>query len=427
MKTQVNTKNQPDGFIIHPAADLFPVMSEDEFEEFKEDIRQHGQQVPILIQDGKLIDGRHRYRACCELGIEPKIEEVPDSESIERLVISLNQHRRHLTDSQRAMIAARLANVALGGNQHSGGVSQGQAAADLNVSVPSVRRAKAVLSRGTAELIRAVESGTVDVTNAAMIADFDQETQRTVLNSISDKEILTRAKAIRKAANDERRIQRIADIEAKRANNKPLDPSKGPYSVIYADPPWDYLEEVAVGYPLMPLEKICALPVKELAAEDAVLFLWCSASLMQQALDVIKAWGFTCKTQAIWDKGSAGQGVYFRIQHEVLMIATRGKLPEVPDSARPPSVFTYPRGEHSRKPVYGYQMIEQMYPELNKIELFCRGNPRAGWAGWGNECGNGEIVQSGVETVVDVEAMSEAANDNGTPRRRGRPRKDHRA
>jgi N6-adenosine-specific RNA methylase IME4/ParB-like chromosome segregation protein Spo0J len=418
----------PDGFMIHPAADLFPVMKDAEFEAFKEDIRQNGQQIPILVQHGQLIDGRHRYRACRELGIAPKIEEISDGESIERLIISLNQHRRHLSDGQRAMIAARLANIQVGGNQHTGGVSQKQAADDLKVSVASVQRAKAVLNTGTDELIQAVDAGTLDVSNAAKIADLDQATQRAILDAVADKEILAKAKLLRKAANDERRAKRIDAIEAKRANNQPLDPAKGPYSVIYADPPWDYMGEVAVGYPTMTMEEICAMPVDELAAEDAVLFLWCSASLMQEALDVIKAWGFTYKTQAIWDKQHPGQGVYFRIQHEVLMIATRGTLPEVQDTARAASVFKFPRGEHSRKPVYGYELIEKMYPELNKIELFCRGVPHAGWSGWGNECITDEVMQDGVETVFDTDSMHDAANDDHAPQvsqapRRGRPRK----
>jgi N6-adenosine-specific RNA methylase IME4 len=241
--------------------------------------------------------------------------------------------------------------------------------------------------------------------------------------SVIDADILKQAKAIRQVLTDERRKQRLADIEAKRANNKPLDPTMGQYSVILADPPWDYMGEMAVGYPTMTLDEICAMPISDLATEDAVLFLWCSASLMQEALDVIKAWGFTFKTQAIWNKVHAGMGSYFRIQHEHLMIATRGNVPEVPYGARMPSVFEEPRREHSRKPDCVYEMIEAMYGELDKIELFCR-TPRNGWTVWGNECGNGEIMQAGFEVVVDTNAMPEPANDGGDPpRRRGRPRK----
>lgn len=77
--------------------------------------------------------------------------------------------------------------------------------------------------------------------------------------------------------------------------------------------------------------------------------------------------------------------------HEVLMIATRGKVPEVPYEARPGSVFKYPRTSHSSKPLELYEVIDSMYPELKKIELFCRGEPAQGWSGWGNECINNNI------------------------------------
>lgn len=403
MNTPIETTTLGGGFAIHPAANLFPAMNDAEFEEFKEDIRQNGQQVPILVQNGQLIDGRHRYRACCELGIEPKMEEVPVEQSIERLVISLNQHRRHLIESQRAMIAARLANISLGGNQHTGGLSQQQAADDLDVSVPSVQRAKSVLARGTDELIQAVDAGKVDVSNGADLAKLPHPSQRKVMSDV-EKGILKEAKEIRKAIAAERREQCLEALAVKRANSKPLDPTKGPFSVIYADPPWDYIREEQLGYTTMTLEAICEMPVNELAAEDAVLFLWCSASLPQEALDVIKAWGFTFKTQAIWDKVNPGMGSYFRIQHEHLMIATRGNIPEVPGTVRFAAVFTEKRREHSRKPDCAYEMIEAMYPELNKIELFCRGEPRTGWAGWGNECGNGEIVQAGIGIDHNLDA-----------------------
>jgi N6-adenosine-specific RNA methylase IME4 len=136
----------------------------------------------------------------------------------------------------------------------------------------------------------------------------------------------------------------------------------------------------------MELQEICDLPVKDIAAEDAVLFMWCSSSLLAEALSVIQAWGFSFKTSAVWDKDVAGQGAYFRQAHEVLLLATKGNVPEVPYGARPPSVLKYPRGIHSRKPTELYQIIDAMYPELNKLELFCRGEPAQGWDGWGNEC-----------------------------------------
>ena len=101
---------------------------------------------------------------------------------------------------------------------------------------------------------------------------------------------------------------------------------------------------------------------------------------------VIKAWGFEFKTMAVWDKQTAGQGGYFRQQHELLLVATKGKPPTVKESVKVPSVISLPRGDHSAKPDYFYSMIEAMYPGLSKLELFSRAE-RKGWTMWGNQVG----------------------------------------
>ena len=373
---------------IHPIANLFPEMSEFQFEELKKDIKQHGLKMPILTYGGKVVDGRHRLRACTVLGIEAKYAELEaaNDKSAEQSVISINLQRRHLTDGQRAIFAARLTNSLLGTNQHTAGaVSQKQVAEELGISVDSVQRGKKVLNHGVPELIAAVSDGKIDITNAAKIAQLAKVDQ-SQLNFDDIKAIQDASKAINKAKFESRRIERIQDIEAKRANNKPLESSLGTFSVIYSDPPWQYLGELAVGYPCMSTQEICDMPINNIAAEDAVLFMWTSASLLGDALQVVKAWGFEFKTSAVWDKGVAGQGAYFRQQHEVLMICIRGNVPEVPYGARPASVLKFPRLEHSRKPLEMYQIIDGMYPELSKIELFCRGEPAQGWTGWGNEC-----------------------------------------
>jgi N6-adenosine-specific RNA methylase IME4/ParB-like chromosome segregation protein Spo0J len=416
--------NSPVLLTIHEAAKIFPDMPYEAYNELKEDIRNHGQLMPIIVQKGRILDGRHRYRACLELGIQPIFEEAPISnEPAQRLIMSLNLHRRHMSESQRAMVAARLANLAVGDNQHTAqAVTQTEAASDLHVSVDSLQRAKSVINLGSEQLVQAVINGKLDVSNAAAIATMPERAQNELLHC-SDKEVLAKAKSIRKERAAERRSNVLAAIAAKREKNVPLDPNSGPYGVVYADPAWDYLSELNVGYPTMSLEEICAMPVSQIAAEDAVLFLWCSASLMREALTVIDAWGFTYKTQAIWDKGVPGQGMYFRVQHEVLMLATRGNLPEVPPSVRASSIMSFPRREHSRKPDYGYELIETMYPELNKIELFCRGEAKnSGWAVWGNESipAANTVKQLVHATVVEVHDSQPPANNATFEKRRGR-------
>lgn len=158
---------------IHPVADLFPFIEGDAFREFVEDIRVNGQREPVVLDaDGRLLDGRNRARACQALGIDVK-ETRYSGDDVEAWIISHNVHRRHLTESQRAMVAAKLANLRPGRPKETppiGGVSSSNTVADaasaLNVGTTSVDRAKRVLRSGDAGLIKAVESGEITVNKA---------------------------------------------------------------------------------------------------------------------------------------------------------------------------------------------------------------------------------------------------------------------
>ena len=137
-------------------------------------------------------------------------------------------------------------------------------------------------------------------------------------------------------------------------------------------------------YPTLALDDICALPVADLATDDAVLFLWTTASHLQESWSVIQAWGFQYVSNIVWLKDKLGLGYWVRNQHEVLLICRRGDMPTPLPTNRPSSVIISPRREHSRKPDEAYELIERMYPELPRIELFAR-QARSGWDAWGNE------------------------------------------
>lgn len=173
---------------LHPAAELFPVMDEAAFAALVADIAAHGQREPILILDGQVIDGRHRLRACEQLGLEPLVRQVSaDDGDPFGLVVSLNLHRRHLTESQRAMVAARLETLSHGqradalrdANLHV--CSRGHAAQALSVSGRSVAHAAKVQTLGVEELVRAVDHGDLSVSMAANLARLPADTQREVL------------------------------------------------------------------------------------------------------------------------------------------------------------------------------------------------------------------------------------------------------
>lgn len=185
------------------------------------------------------------------------------------------------------------------------------------------------------------------------------------------------------AQQRQRRVQEVVD----------LSEAMGTYPVICADPPWCYeyteTESRAIEnqYPTMELGDICALSVGKIAASDAVLFMWATSPKLAEAMRVIEAWGFTYRTCAVWVKDKIGTGYYFRQRHELLLVATRGELPVPEPSDRYDSVIEAARLEHSAKPTTFYEVIESMYPEYRRIELFSR-NRRDGWEGWGNQYGS---------------------------------------
>jgi N6-adenosine-specific RNA methylase IME4 len=116
---------------------------------------------------------------------------------------------------------------------------------------------------------------------------------------------------------------------------------------------------------------------------------------LTDALNIMTAWGFEYATSAVWVKDRLGMGVYVRQQHELLLIGKRG-LGIVPHpSTLSSSVIAAPRREHSRKPDEVYDLIERMYPELPKIELFAR-TVRPGWDAWGNEVGTETAPGDGI-------------------------------
>ncbi len=146
---------------FHPLADIFPKLDGEEFAAVVADIKTNGLRQWIVLFDGAILDGRNRYRACIEAGVEPRFEQYTGNDPL-GYVISLNLTRRHLDASQRAMVAARIANLQDGQRKSASpigerGVTQREAAELLNVGKRSVERARQVIDAGTPELIEAVD------------------------------------------------------------------------------------------------------------------------------------------------------------------------------------------------------------------------------------------------------------------------------
>ena len=386
---------------FHPLANVFPLLEGADFRELVEDIREHGLREPIVVHEGMILDGRNRFRACHAAQAEARFEVFGGGDPL-AYVVSINLRRRHMDESQRSLVGKRIANLAHGGDRRSDqaanlpletkapSVTQAEAAEMLNVSERSIRAAGVVLDHGAPELVAKVETGTVSVSAAADVARLPQEQQREIVAK-GEREILEAAKRIRADRAETRRAERIDRIAEISKGNSELSTAQR-YPVILADPPWRYENPPMGGsnrsienhYPTMDLEGICALPVSEIAADDALLYLWATAPKLAECFKVIDAWGFEYRTCFVWVKDQIGMGYHARNQHEILLVAKRGEIPPPPVEARSSSVISAARAAHSEKPVEFYELIERMYPTLPKIELFAR-NARDGWAAWGNQ------------------------------------------
>jgi len=381
----------------HTYADLLPSMSDAEYQALVASIRENGLRDPIvtiLTEDGPMIlDGRHRYRACCDADRHPTFipyEGPMDDASLRTFVLDKNLNRRHLSESQRAMVAARLSNCGEGRPSKTSGiplVSQSDVARELHISVDSVKCAAVILKHGIDALHQACDSGDVPVSVGAKVARLSEREQMHFVW-----EVALEIKPPHQILAGMHRDVRRALIEESAQRDDPGLPIGRRFPVVYADPPWRY-EEVSMGhtdrsienhYPTMTLDAICALPVADLAAEDAILFLWATPCQLAAALTAIWSWGYVYKSHLVWVKDRAGLGYHVRNQHELLLIARRGDLPMPEPSTVPSSVLTAARGRHSQKPEAIYDLIERMYPGMAKVELFSR-SCRPGWTHWGLE------------------------------------------
>lgn len=321
----------------HPAAEAFPMMDTKRFDELKKDIQTNGQRIPVVICEGKILDGRNRIKACSELGIEPKIETFTGDPW--SFVWSLNGTRRDLVAEQRYLIwkfcheqstafqnerkriieeANRKRSEAAReqenrGNQYTAPREKVEVVGQ-NVLPPPKKEEPAKEAKAAASK-----------TNAGAVARGDVlATERPDL-----------AKAVMrgeiKPAEAHRQMKR--DKVAGKVEELPADK----FTVIYADPPWKYNDAQAVKgdfgtgtgsanshYPSMTLSELKALNIPSMAADNAVLWLWATCPLLEDALELCRAWGFKYKAQFVWDKVKHNMGHYNSVRHELLLICTKG-------------------------------------------------------------------------------------------------------
>lgn len=408
---------------FHDVASLFPMMSADEYQALVADIRENGLREPIVVHADdppdayckycyedttftpeesddeycywecgkcnhrpyrtayKIIDGRNRYRACLELGIEPETELWDEKGSLVMFVVSLNLHRRHLSSSQRAVIAldvekqlaseARLRMMA-GVNQHSSPAEQ----------IPQGTKGEA--REKAAEILN---TNSHYVTDAKKLRDEAPEKLEQVR---SGQKTITQAKReLKEEKREERREenrQKIATIP------EPVAIEAGAkFATIVIDPPWDWGDEgdqdqlgrARPDYVTMPLSELFALPVADLSDTDCHLYLWITNRSLPKGFALLERWGFRYVTCLTWAKPHYGMGNYFRGQTEHVLFGVKGS--QMLKRKDVGTIFHAPRGAqgHSSKPIEFYDLVESCSPGPY-LEMFSR-TDRKDWTHWGEK------------------------------------------
>lgn len=182
------------------------------------------------------------------------------------------------------------------------------------------------------------------------------------------------------------------------------------YEIIYCDPPWDYKGQTqhaghgggstggAVShYGTLTIEQLKRIDIRAIANKDCLLFLWSTSPHLDQAIDLMKAWGFQWATVGfVWDKQRVNPGFYTMSQVEMCLIGKMGKIPRPRGARNVRQFLSEMRGDHSAKPSEVRDRIDLMFPSQKKIELFAR-KKVVGWDAWGEEI-DSDIELTGLPT-----------------------------
>lgn len=371
----------------HPAAELFPMMGDARYAELLESIKESGLELPILLCDGMILDGRNRYRACIEAGVAPEFREFVGGDPYQR-AWELNGVRRDLDAGQRAAIRikADMASDDWRKQQEKKHRAANEARREKQKGVPKSEAMERHLSHDKRRSEEPDKTRHTHVTLAKRAGVGEATAGRAQALAGKDRGLLDKV-----ASGEVKLTEAMRQLKRKELEKRSAPVPTGKYRVIYADPPWSYgnsglqnYGHAASHYPQMSISDLCALPVKGMADDNSVLFLWTTSPLLEDAFTVIRAWGFKYKTSFVWDKVRHNFGHYNSVRHEFLLVCTRGSCtPDV--STLFDSVVELERTKtHSEKPERFREIIDTLYTGGSRVELFARA-AADGWEVWGLE------------------------------------------
>lgn len=365
---------------FHPTAAMFPMMRTEEFAALVQDLRSNGLIEPIWIYKQQILDGRNRFNACTEAGIEPAFREWNGTDPL-AFVISENLRRRHLDAGRRAAIAVKRRegkDSVL--DRCEAEAKERQRQGKTKVSDPGQARRKA------AAMFQVAESYIQD---AKLVRQADPNLLERVVEgeiqlSEAKREILDRRRAARRAENE-------AKVEEYAAGTlEELIESGAKFSTIVIDPPWtpeDSGIQSVMGrsdplYKTESIEEIAARPVPELADKDCHLYVWATNRTLRAAFELLDHWEFRFVTALVWVKPHFGMGNYFRVQHEHVLFGVHGSLPLKRKDAGTVIEADNSR-EHSVKPAEFFTLVESC-SHAPYLELYGR-EARENWIVWGED------------------------------------------
>jgi N6-adenosine-specific RNA methylase IME4/ParB-like chromosome segregation protein Spo0J len=323
----------------------------------------------VVTPEGRLIAGQRRLEACRTLGWTDVPVTVVDLLQAARGEAHENFVRKDLLPSEIVALKRAIeplerrearerqghrtdscpsATVAEGQRAYQGGAARDKIARYLGVGKTTIDRAEAVVEAAEAEPEK----------YGHLVEQMDRSGK--VAGAYRRLEVLKQAR------------QLDADVP-----ELPV----GPFQVIVADPPWRYESGNDLPYPTMDIEEIKTMCVRDLADEDAILWLWTTNAHLRVAVEVVEAWGFEYKTLLTWVKDRMGTGEWLRGRTEHCLLAIRGK--PVFLHGNHTTALEAARREHSRKPEEFYALVEATSPG-SKLELFAR-EKRTGWRSFGNQ------------------------------------------
>lgn len=365
---------------------LIPPLTSEEFNQLEQNCLAEGIREAILTWNGFIIDGHNRYEIANKwnLDFQTKSKHFKDELDVKIWMVNNQFGRRNLQDFVKGELMKALEEL----EKQKGKEKQLQTL-KKGIETPDLSIIDKTETHDTRKIV-AEKLGW----STGKKAQFDVVVKKAP-EEVKQK-LRTGEVSINQAYQEIKKDEKKIEIEKRREEIREslvlheLKATEKKYRIIYADPPWkygnampEYVTEPQDYYSLMSTEDICAMPVKDITEQNAVLFMWTTSPHLPEALDVVKSWGFTYKTTFIWDKIKHNMGHYNSVRHEILLVCTKGAC--TPDVKKLfDSVQSIERTEHSKKPEQFREIIETLYTFGNRIELFARTAPN-GWDVFGNQ------------------------------------------